>query len=191
MVWDEAARTAAPPTSRERNFPQMQPKNSPNTECGSNATVISESELEQRVLEAIQNFVILHPKPTGGDVVAELFGLDEGYLLTEFSAALLRRFVAGAVRAERRKSRPKPVQILLFDDLPNLPRRISNAEGKRPLLAKSTITDVRWHVKSLNQKHRDRIADLQELLDRMEKYVGPKRRLTVLAVAQMEAPASE
>jgi hypothetical protein len=106
--------------------------------------------------------------------------------LTLFASLLLTRYLARAIRAERRKARPKPAQIVLFDDLPRLPRRILNAEGKRPLLAKATITELRWYVKSLNRRHRERIADLQTVLDRMEKYVGPVRRLTVAEVARRE-----
>jgi hypothetical protein len=111
---------------------------------------------------------------------------DQGYWLSEFSGILLRRFVERTIRAERRKLRPRPEQLLLFG-LDHLPQRIVTPEGKRPLLAKATATEVRAYVKSLNRKHRDRIADLQSVLKIMAKYTPKNRRLTVMAVAEMEA----
>jgi len=42
-------------------------------------------------------------------------------------------------------------------------------------------------VKSLNRKHRERIADLQALLKIMGKYTRDNRGLTPAEVAAMEA----
>ena len=157
-------------------------------ECGSKATVISDSELEAQVLGLVQNAVILRPADSAEWIAGSIPSENQGeWCLGEFSARLLDRYLIRAVRAERRKLRPKPTQIVLFRELANLPRRILTAEGKRPLLANATISQVRWYVKLLNQRHYERTQDLGQVVKLMEKYVGPTRGLTVLEVARMEA----
>jgi len=165
------------------------------TDRGSNATLIAESELEadilQLVLQLVENACILHPNESAADLASNLFygnypSMAESQALARFTGTLITRYLVRAINAERRKSRPKPVQIVLFEGL-DLPQRITTPEGKRPLLAKATATEIRGHVKGLNRKHRNRIAGLQKLLSIMGKYTGKNRRLSAAMVADIES----
>lgn len=144
-------------------------------------------ELEAEVLEQVQNGIILHPDETAvilADSILHSQGTD---CLKEFARTLLFGYLVRAIRAERRKARPKPETLPLFPGLRNLPRRIVTPEGKRPLLAKSTATEIRTYVKSLNAKHRERIAELQAVLEIMGKYITHNRGITVAEVADRES----
>jgi hypothetical protein len=140
-------------------------------------------------LGLVENAAILHPQEPVDDVVRSLIHDDRDPLfspLDEFASVLLIRFLQRAIQSHRRKVRPKPAQIVLFRELSHLPRRILTAEGKRPLLANATISQVRWYVKLLNQRHYERTQELNQVVKAMEKYVGPSRGLTVSEVARME-----
>ena len=158
--------------------------------------------VEADVLELVQNAIILNPKDTAFELAQTLLaevgvatvGIDTteaGVLgklgpLFDLAQVLMRQYLIRAINAERRMAHPRPEQPPLFPGIDNLPRRIVTAEGKRPLLAKSTATQIREYVKSLNNKHRDRIAGLQSVLEIMGKYTPKNRKLTAQAVAALE-----
>jgi hypothetical protein len=158
------------------------------------ATKKSLRELEPEVLEIVQNELILKlegsgPAATGGAIARVLWEKDADHVFSELGRVLVYHYIERLVMAERRKARPKPETLPLFG-IADLPRRIITPEGKRPLLAKSTATEIRAYVKTLNAKHRERIAGLQTVLEHMEKYTGSNRRLTPEAVEALELEAS-
>jgi hypothetical protein len=114
-------------------------------------------ELEPEVLELIQNELILQPEAAGGTIAHDLW-YREANTFAELGRVLSYHYVVRVVASERRQARPRTETAPLFPDIPDVPRRIVTPEGKRPLLARSTATDIRQYVKTLNAKHRDRIA---------------------------------
>ncbi len=148
-------------------------------------------ELEPEVLELIRNEMILCPDAASGTIARDLWEMNTEGLFSELGRVLSWHYVSRIVMAERRKARPKSdPEPALFPYLKlAVPRRIATPEGKRPLLAKSTATEIRAYVKTLNNRHREQIAGLQAVLEIMEKYTRDHRGMTVAEVAQREADA--
>ncbi len=145
-------------------------------------------DAEVEVRDLIQSAVIILGDHSAELIAQKLWNTEED--VRELGRLLTIRYIVRGVNAERRKAHPKPQPLPLFPDLQlPVPRRIVTAEGKRPLLAKSTATEVRAYVKTLNNRHRDKIAGLQAVLGIMEKYTRDRRGMTVAEVAQREADA--
>jgi hypothetical protein len=140
--------------------------------------------LEKQPFELVQDAIVLRPEEPAASLALILWN---EYHLEDLARDLAIRYLERAINSERRKARPRPEQTPLFPDIPDLPTRIITPEGKRPLLARSTATEIRTYVKSLNAKHRDRIAGLQAVLEHMEKYTRTNRGLTASEVAKLEA----
>lgn len=144
-------------------------------------------ELEAQTLELVRNAIILHPDYPAHVVAQFLWAArHETDVIPRFGVQLTVRYLVHAIQAERRKKHPRPSQPPLFPGLINLPRRIHTPEGKRPPLAKATATEIRAYVKQLNARHRERIEDLQKLLEIMGKYITTRRGITPAEVAQIE-----
>jgi hypothetical protein len=157
-----------------------QPKTSPNVEA--------------EILDLVRNEIILKPDVASNTIAKELWEqigeqIDTEYLITELTRLLVRRYLVKIIMAERRKARPKREILPLFAhlELP-VPQRIATAEGKRPLLAKSTATDIRAYVKTLNSRHREKVAGLQAVLEIMERYLrrDNRRGMTAGEVARLD-----
>jgi hypothetical protein len=147
----------------------------------------SQKDLEAAAVDQVETAIILHPNWPAAKIaewVWENPPADDS--LIPLAKTMLIRYLIAAAKSQRRKANPRPEQPPLFPGIDNLPRRIVTAEGKRPLLAKSTATQIREYVKSLNAKHRDRIEGLQTLLAIMGKYTPKNRKLTAQAVASLE-----
>jgi hypothetical protein len=148
-------------------------------------------ELEPEVLELIRNEMILRPEAASGTIARDLWEMNTEGLFSELGRVLSWHYVSRIVMAERRKAKPKPEPppaLFPYLKLP-VPSRIATPEGKRPLLGKSTATEIRTYVKTLNNRHRDKIAGLQAVLEIMEKYIRTNRGITAAEVAQREADA--
>jgi len=148
----------------------------------------SVGEIEAEILELVRNNMILRPKMPAA-ILADTIWLEEGQdALRPMAGILMRRHLERIINAERRKLRPKLETAPLFPDLElPVPRRIVTPEGKRPLLAKCTVTQIRAYVKSLNNRHRDKIAGLQAVVEIMERHTRQNRGLTAAAVAAIES----
>jgi hypothetical protein len=141
---------------------------------------------QAEVLELVQNALIIY-SDRAPLAVAGILWSDES-AIREFGRTLTIRYLVRLINAERRrKFRPKQQQLPLFPGLDHLPQRIVTPEGKRPLLAKSTATEIRAYVKGLNRKHRERIEQLQTVLQFMGKYIRNNRGITAAEVANLEA----
>jgi hypothetical protein len=138
-------------------------------------------DLEIEVLEVVKNALILYPKLPAAQLADLVFQES-----VELGSVLLTRYLVRLINAGRREARAKPETEPMFPGLEHLPQRIVTPEGKRPLLAKATATEIRTYVKSLNEKHRERIAELQELLKIMGKYITHNRGITPAEVARLE-----
>lgn len=147
----------------------------------------STKQLESDALELVRNGIILHPEEPARTLAAQLYFRDDTDTMNLIGQVLCLRYLTRAIKAERLKARPTAESLPLFPGLENLPRRIVTQDGKRPLLAQSTVTQIRWYVKGLHKRHRERIADLKALLTRMSKYSRKERGLTAAMVAHREA----
>ena len=139
---------------------------------------------EVEVLELIDNSLILY-LDLAPAAVASMLWKDES-TVRDFGRVLALRYIGKAIEAKRRKPRPKPEYASLFPGLDHLPQRIVTPERKRPLLAKATATQIREYIKALNRKHRERIEELQAVLDHMGPYITHNRGITVAEVARLE-----
>jgi hypothetical protein len=142
-------------------------------------------QLEITTAYRVQDAVILHPDQPAALLAEDLYAEDEG--VVELGRMFALSYLVRAINAERRKAHPKPEILPLFAHLElSVPQRIVTPEGKRPLLAKSTATEIRAYVKTLNSRHRDKIAGLQAVLEIMGKYITENRGITAAEVAERE-----
>ncbi len=145
-----------------------------------------ERDVEVEVRDLIQSAVIIFADRKAELIAEKLWNTEQD--VRDLGRVLTIRYLAREINAERRKAKPKREILPLFPDLElPVPQRIVTPEGKHPLLAKSTATEIRAYVKTLNNRHRNRIAGLQAVLEIMERYTKTNRGMTAAEVAQREA----
>jgi hypothetical protein len=143
--------------------------------------------LEKESLELVRNAIILHPDLPAIQLSENLVNGAEKSFLAELNRALAIRHFAQMIQSERRKTKEASAPQPSLFGMDELPRRIITPEGKRPLLKAATTTQIRAYVKTLNAKHRERIAQLQSVLKIMGKYARKNRGITASEAAQLEA----
>ena len=142
--------------------------------------------LETEAFELIENGVILHPDLPASQLAEILADEADPQFYTELARLLVLRHLRRGIKAERAKHRQPVETPPLFEGLDHLPQRIT-VNGKRHAFATSTITELRAYIKTLNKRHQERIAEIQAVIDLMEKYSKTRRKLTVRKVAEFEA----
>jgi hypothetical protein len=146
----------------------------------------SVKDLETERLEIVRNGLVLHPDLPAIQLSEILVNEADPGFLAEFGRSLCVQAFARTIVSERRNAtaqEPRP-SLFGFDDLP---RRIITKDGKRPPFEDANATQLRAYLKTLNNKHRERIAQVKEVLKIMGKYTRKKRGITVAQASLLEA----
>lgn len=140
-------------------------------------------QLEKEALELIQNQLTLHPDEPASTISEFCISEADRVFVAELGHVLVLEYFTRLIKSARRTASPPPVTAPLFPELEHLPKRIVTPDGKRPLLAKSNISQVRAYLKSVNARHKEEITDLRAVLKTMIEYAREERGITVAEVA--------